>query len=299
MDHMMPEMDGIQTTQALRSIKSCENVPIVALTANAVVGMQEIFLKNGMDDFLPKPIDRSKLYAILRKWLPEEKQQTSPVQSGQEGQEGQEKQEGKAPDVTGWMSASVEGVDLPRCLSNYGKEASLDIIRTYVSHSRSVMDKLTALSESNLDEYAIHVHGLKGSSYGICADSIAKMAESLELAAKKRDIDAVKSGNDAFLTALESLLKDLQAFADSISAPDKADMADITDKKRKYEPDRTLLEKLLQNCQRYDMAGMEEALAELERYEYETRQDLPGWLREQLNNLEYQEIIDRLGKELA
>jgi signal transduction histidine kinase/CheY-like chemotaxis protein len=100
MDHMMPEMDGIEATAAIRTLGGAgagaipepapadafaaspdspggeyySTLPIVALTANAVVGQREVFLQNGMSDFLAKPIELHKLNAILRKWLPKEKQ---------------------------------------------------------------------------------------------------------------------------------------------------------------------------------------------------------------------------------
>jgi CheY-like chemotaxis protein len=98
MDHMMPEMDGIETTAAIRKWETeqelektsvrfyegetqsyCEasvrpkHVPIVALTANAVVGMKEMFLENGFNDFLSKPIDISRLNEILEHWIPKGK----------------------------------------------------------------------------------------------------------------------------------------------------------------------------------------------------------------------------------
>ncbi|MDR2175189.1 MAG: response regulator [Synergistaceae bacterium] len=75
MDHMMPEMDGIETTVCLRGIAEYRDVPIVALTANVISGMREMFLEKGMNDFLPKPIDPSKLDAMLRKWIPKDKQE--------------------------------------------------------------------------------------------------------------------------------------------------------------------------------------------------------------------------------
>ena len=72
MDHMMPEMDGIETTLRIRNLNGGQygGLPIVALTANAVSGMREAFLKNGMNDFLAKPIEIPKLHAVLLKWLP-------------------------------------------------------------------------------------------------------------------------------------------------------------------------------------------------------------------------------------
>ena len=73
MDHMMPEMDGLETTLRIRSLNNWnEQAPIVALTANVISGMEQMFLDNRMDDFLPKPINISKLNLCLRKWLPDD-----------------------------------------------------------------------------------------------------------------------------------------------------------------------------------------------------------------------------------
>ncbi|MDE6388472.1 MAG: response regulator [Lachnospiraceae bacterium] len=74
MDHMMPELDGIEAAKMIRAIGTpyTDNLPIVALSANAVKGMEAEFLVGGMDDFLPKPIDLEMLGAILKKWLPKD-----------------------------------------------------------------------------------------------------------------------------------------------------------------------------------------------------------------------------------
>jgi CheY-like chemotaxis protein len=78
MDHMMPEMDGIETTAKIREMGNedphFKNIPIIALTANAVSGTREMFLENGFNDFLSKPIDINKLDFILKTWIPKEKQ---------------------------------------------------------------------------------------------------------------------------------------------------------------------------------------------------------------------------------
>jgi CheY-like chemotaxis protein len=77
MDHMMPEMDGIEATTRIRALDADQyykDVPIIALTANAVSDTREMYLKNGFNDFLPKPIDSIQLNAMLEKWIPKEKQ---------------------------------------------------------------------------------------------------------------------------------------------------------------------------------------------------------------------------------
>jgi CheY-like chemotaxis protein len=71
-DHMMPGMDGIEAVRIIREEIGSEyarTLPIIALTANVVVGSREMFLRNGFQDFLPKPIEMPQLEAVLRKWV--------------------------------------------------------------------------------------------------------------------------------------------------------------------------------------------------------------------------------------
>ena len=79
MDHLMPGMDGVETTERIRELGAEDGyfskVPIVALTANAVTGMREFFLGNGFSDFMSKPVDVVKLNSVLERWIPKEKQQ--------------------------------------------------------------------------------------------------------------------------------------------------------------------------------------------------------------------------------
>jgi CheY-like chemotaxis protein len=75
MDHMMPEMDGVETTAAIRALDRdyAKQMPIIALTANAISGMKEMFLEKGFNDYLAKPIEIPKLDEIMGKWIPQEK----------------------------------------------------------------------------------------------------------------------------------------------------------------------------------------------------------------------------------
>jgi len=84
MDHMMPGMDGVETTMHVRKLGATDdyftNLPIVALTANAVTGIREFFLDNKFSDFMSKPVDVIKLNGVLEKWIPKEKQLKSTAQ---------------------------------------------------------------------------------------------------------------------------------------------------------------------------------------------------------------------------
>jgi CheY-like chemotaxis protein len=75
MDHMMPEMDGVDVTQIVRSWteEKYQKLPIIALTANVVGDVRDMFIKSGMSDFLSKPMERIEIERVLREWLPPEK----------------------------------------------------------------------------------------------------------------------------------------------------------------------------------------------------------------------------------
>jgi CheY-like chemotaxis protein len=73
MDHMMPGMDGIETTGHIRRLPEGQDIPIIALTANAISGVREMFISNGLNDFISKPIERGKLENMLAEWLPKDK----------------------------------------------------------------------------------------------------------------------------------------------------------------------------------------------------------------------------------
>jgi CheY-like chemotaxis protein len=78
MDHLMPGMDGIEATVAIRAMEGerFKTLPIVALTANAMAGMKQVFLDSGFNDYLAKPVEAQKLNAMLWKWIPEEKRES-------------------------------------------------------------------------------------------------------------------------------------------------------------------------------------------------------------------------------
>jgi CheY-like chemotaxis protein len=282
MDHMMPGMDGIETTAAIRDLNGeyYQKLPIVALTANAITGMKESFLKQGFDDFLSKPIEIAKLNEIMNTWIPESKKKTQ-----QEGLE--RKKTSILP-----SSLSVDGIDFDEGRERYGEEAWLEVLRSYTVHTPALLEKLQGPDEAgftveNLAAYTITVHGLKGSNYGICAGGAGKQAEALEHAARDGDIAFVQANNNRLIETVKTLLENIKAMFAEISGPAEA-------KPRVPVPDPALLEELLDACKRYKTGPMENALKKLESYEYESGGELVAWLREQLDNLEYDAIQKRL-----
>jgi signal transduction histidine kinase/CheY-like chemotaxis protein len=276
-DHMMPEMNGMETAAVIRSMPDdyCRKLPLIAFTANAMTGIREIFMEKGFDGYLTKPIETEKLREIIDKWIPNEKRQQS------------DNREicNSSNILNGWQ---VEGVDLIAGKKRFYSEGNyLQIIRSYCVHTPALLEKLQDVSPGTLKNYAITIHGLKGSSYGIYAMEAARHAEILEMAAKAGDFETIRSKNEAFIESIRKLLADLGALLANLQR-------DNASKSLKPYPDNELLEKLLNASKKFLVAEMEEAMEELERNDYERGGDLIVWLREQVDSLEYEAIQIRL-----
>jgi CheY-like chemotaxis protein/nitrogen-specific signal transduction histidine kinase len=276
MDHMMPEMDGIEATKSIRALEGeyYQQVPIIALTANALIGMKEMFLANGFNDYLSKPIELSKLDEILAAWIPAEKKI-------------QELDHEEKDSLS--ESVFVEGVNIQAGNARYKKKGYLDVLRSYCIHTPVLLEKLRHYKSE--DEYTITVHGLKGSSAGICADAVTKQAAALEQAARKKDSRFIKLNNDIFIKDVEKLLGKLREYL-AVAAEQE------NEKPLSPCPDPALLKELADACKRYKANIIEEILDKLEMYRYESGGDMVQWLREQMDNLEYDTMRERLEKDL-
>jgi CheY-like chemotaxis protein len=290
---MMPEMDGIQTAQIIRNeigTEYAQKVPLIALTANALVGNEAMFLENGFSGYISKPIDIGKLDVELNKWV-RNKQNKETLLKAREQMLRNLSAQAAATDKEKYLDfgGDVGGVDILRGIQRYGGEKGyLAIVNSYVKHTPKLLEKMRNLAPDNLKEYAIAVHGLKGSSYGINASEVADGAEALEQAAKSNDFLKVSENNAAFIQKAEKLLADLAKLLEESADANKGNV------QRAKEPDKRLLLKIMDACKRFRPMAMDEALAELEKYEYEIGGELIVWLRQQTDALEYDKIFDRL-----
>ena len=287
MDHMMPEMDGVETTRIIRALEGdyYRSVPIIALTANAIAGMKEMFLSNGFNDYLSKPLEMSKLDNTLAAWLPREKQV-----------EKTEAEETKTDTGIFSVIPSIEGINLQMGYTRYQEKVYLEVLRSYCVHTPILLEKLQDLKNKNLsgkilEEYIITIHGLKGSTFGICADAIAKQAADLEQAARDGDMQFIEIHNAPFIMIVEKLLKKLREFLSSF-------MEQEGSKPVSEKPDPLLLQELADACKHYKANIMEDIFTKLEAYQYESGGELIQWLRGQMDNLEYDIILERLEAEL-
>jgi signal transduction histidine kinase/CheY-like chemotaxis protein len=290
MDHMMPEMDGVEAVHTIRSeIDSdyARTVPIVALTANALAGNEEMFLECGFQAYISKPIDILKLDNILNDLVGHnsEKQQE---RSGEADQNDEDRElESKI------LDAGIGGLGAAEGISRFGgAKIYLNILESYAKNTSGLLEAIRATDETAIDEYAMTMHGIKGSSLGICAYNLGNMAESLEFAARDRNFAALKAKNGDFIDAAEKMISELKNLLNETAKIQSRRM------KRKLAPDSAMLKRLLDNCMRYDVTGMEQVMSEVEKFDYDSGGELVRWLREKLDNLEYDEIAERLSNTL-
>jgi len=194
MDHMMPEMDGVETTEIIRQTAGdyYKNLPIIALTANAVSGVREMFLESGFNDFLAKPIELSSMDRVLKAWLPKDYIMPPVVANGNgNGALVEKKPENIVPD--GEHISVSKGLDY----AAGNEEAYYEILEIYV---RKGEEKRTLLNEyaatQNWKNYIIEVHALKSTSLSIGATKFSEFAKKLELAGKSGDYDVITENND-------------------------------------------------------------------------------------------------------
>jgi PAS domain S-box-containing protein len=291
MDQMMPDMDGVQVTQILR--RHGYEHPIVALTANAIAGQKEMFVKNGLDDALFKPIDIRELNTILLKYI-RDKQPASVIEEARNSHDelnakdfGMERVLSGSKDKKYKFSA-VEGLDLQKGLDRYNgdEDTYLKVMRSYISSVNIMLNYIESFDENKLHDYKVRVHGIKGASYDIFADDIAKKASELEQAADEKNIHFIRVNHNElihdarrFILRLETML---QAAVPKQTKPTR----------KRIGPE--LIEKMRIACRDYDMDGVDFAMNEIEKYDYQTDQDLVFWLREQIDILGFSTIYEKL-----
>ncbi|MDR1702756.1 MAG: response regulator [Sporomusaceae bacterium] len=285
MDHMMPDMDGVEATRIIREeigTDYARQVPIIALTANAIVGNKEMFLKNGFQDFISKPIDLLKLDVILRRWVRDknlEKELLAETESNNSNATAKEK--------SLLAGVTLKSIDKDKALDRFDGDETvfIGILRSYAKNTRTILNNLlNSLATGNLEEYAIAIHGIKGSSYAILAQKAGKMAEELEAAAKAENLAAVQAGHAIFhelaqmlLSEIDQALLEIDASTNSAAAQNNivpieqaaADLPVLKEKKAVAAPELiALLKKLAAAMDNFDLDGADRAFGQLEKIEF-------------------------------
>lgn|GEM_PF-517361 len=216
MDHMMPEMDGIEATEKIREIEDesgyYKKLPIIALSANAVRGMKEMFLQNGMNDFLAKPIEMPKLNSILEKWIPRNKQET-------------QKEEDTSPEIADF---AIEGIDVNAGIFMTGGSIDYYIktLSVFCKDGSGIIKEIQrCLAAGEIKAYTTYVHALKGASASIGAAKLSDLAKVLEQAGKEENIRFIEIHNEAFIEELNKLLQSISDFLHQNSENEAASAA--------------------------------------------------------------------------
>ena len=226
LDHMMPEMDGVETLKQLKALEDnlSKDTPVIALTANAVAGAKEEYIAQGFADYLSKPVQGSTLEKMVRAYLPEKLVHTGREENGQDKKDAESVRESKEKEAAGdgsnenvfdkdivaahsqAVQDSCDGIaeerfpgekllcahhiKAARALPYFGDDVEmyLEILEEFGAGMPERVVKLEA-SAWDCESYAILVHALKSNAKNVGAETLGLMAFEHEKAAKagKRD----------------------------------------------------------------------------------------------------------------
>jgi CheY-like chemotaxis protein len=285
MDHMMPGMDGIEAADKIRALGTeyAKKIPIIALTANAIKGTEQLFFEHNFQAFITKPIDLIEMDSVLRKWVRDET--VAEVVIDDELSE--------TDHLIEKLVIEIPGVDTKKGLSLYAgaKKLYLPMLRSYAHNTPKVLEKLRLVSAENLHDYVITVHGLKGTSAALGAEKIQAAALELENLSRAGDLRGVLAKNDKLIADTQVVVANVTEWLD------KNDVHEL--KLRLKAPDRELLVKLRESCESYDIDVIEEVMSELEKNDYEKDAELITWLREKIDISKMGEAAKRLEEKLT
>jgi HPt (histidine-containing phosphotransfer) domain-containing protein len=190
-------MDGVEATRAIRGLdeERCWTMPIIALTANAVSGMREMFLENGFNDYLSKPIDVRRLDAVLKEWIPDDKLRAP-------------EEEARAPAASASRIPEIAGLDAAAGIVRVGgsPERYLDLLGTFC---RDVEAGLALLGrepeERDLSAFTTLTHALKSALGNIGANGLSQSAAALEQAGRAADLSGIREKREPFRERLVEL----------------------------------------------------------------------------------------------
>lgn len=220
MDHMMPELDGVETTALIREMEGeyYKKLPVIALTANAVNGAREMFLSSGFNDFIAKPIELSFLDRVLRAWLrPEQIQPISVV-------ERVSADENASVVSDGFCEVVQEEKGLMYAGGN--RDVYYENLSTYLKNGGEYKASLEKrYQEEDWAQYIIEVHAIKSASLSIGAVGLSELAKTLEFAGKEGNYDIIRAKQRGLIRLYERVLEEINAYlqANRVELTEKTD----------------------------------------------------------------------------
>jgi len=280
MDHMMPKMDGIEATQEIRKLgEEYGKLPIIALTANAVAGMREMFLANGFSGFISKPIAVQELDKVLREWLSIEKV----PESGEETPDS-----AKVDAFSRFIAevAKIEEINTEIGVNRFPGMKEVYRITVEMFYKKLLLEcnNLTDfLAREDLESFAISVHAMKSSLATVGAMRLSEMAAELETASKNREIDFCQGRFPKLRDKLLALNKKLSVIFDVEPDSQEKEPGDMNRLREDAKKAITAVEafdddkgtEIIKGLLPYDFGEhinglLESALAALENFDYES-----------------------------
>ena len=268
MDHMMPELDGIDTTRIIRrTMPDYADVPIIALTANALSDAKEMFMKEGMNDFVAKPIEVKLLVDAFRRYVPAEKicrvTHTDEQLVADENLASSQSRMESGENSGGLVIADLDTATALKMLGS--EKLFMSILKTYYEAIDSRAAEIRRhYNSKNWPQYTIEVHALKSASRQIGAMQLGAAAASLEDAGKNLDTAYIIGNTD-------KLLEDYLAYKDKLSYlfEEKEDPA-AADNKIEASMDilTDLFERMRTACDELDMDEMEAVISDMSELSY-------------------------------
>lgn len=211
LDHMMPEMDGIETLKKINEMQLKKNTIVIALTANAISGAKEMYLNSGFDDYLSKPIEIQQLEQMLVKYLPSDKVFAANATRGVEEFVPKEK---NAVETAGEYIDRKVG--LRYCA--YNEEMYLEVLEIYCEAYRDKVQQLTEnFSKESWKDYITYVHSLKSASLSVGGIKLSEMAAEVEMAGKDylkegsaEKLSYIKAHHDELMKLYQSTVEEIE-----------------------------------------------------------------------------------------
>ncbi len=273
MDHMMPVMDGVQTLHAIRELEGnpSRDIPVIALTANAVAGARELYLQEGFQDYLTKPIDADKFENMLIEYLPSNVVYlTNSRNISNEYEQTQEEGDGEF-DIRE-SQLYLMGFNLRNGLRYMGGDKALygKVLRDF--HS-ILQEKETALKDflqkGDMPGYTIIVHSLKGNARNVGADDLADEAFELEKMAKAGQLEDVTVRSPILFGMMNTMRNSLRVYLETEDAGEKAGSQEPEESAGYITEEEWVraLQELAARLDDFDGESAAAKLRELKRYE--------------------------------
>lgn len=268
MDHMMPVMDGIEAAKAIRALPEdkYQKLPIIALTANAMVDARKEFLNAGMNGFVAKPIDFARICNQLKLWLPKDLVRDVPKEEAKKLLADDLSDREIQPEDPQMGFSFEEGVK--HCGS---KAALMKTIRIFYRTIDSKADKIEqCLKEGLISDYVVEVHALKSSALLIGAVPLSEAAKELEDYGKQGKTEVLEEKTPDVLTLYRDLKNILRPYAEKEE-----------DAKKEFSDGEwiTALQQIHQCIEQFDLDGVDQIMEQLEEYQ------VPECIRESMDQL--------------